>query len=239
MQLWRIGSSTVAMVMAITTTGLAYQAIAVVDGGSIKGEITYKGDPPAPAQIAVTKDQDVCGRAKTSPSLLIGANKGVQNAVVRIVGIQRGRKLADPTDVTFDQKGCEFVPHVLLFPAGSRIRIQNDDGILHNTTISAEANPAFSVAQPKFRRVVDKRIEHPEMPIRVRCDVHSWMGAWWISQEHPYYALTDAKGAFQLSDVPPGDYTIEAWHEALGKVTRKVTVGPKAVSEITLEMTRR
>jgi hypothetical protein len=239
MQLWRIGSSALATVTVIATAGLAYQPIEIVDGGSIQGEIKYHGDPPAPVKIAVTKDQEICGRDKISPSLLIGPNKGIQNAVVRIIDIQRGRKLAEPIDVTFDQKGCEYAPHVLLFPAGSRVRIRNDDGILHNTTISAEANPTFTVAQPKFRRVVDKRIEHPEMPIRVRCDVHSWMGAWWISQEHPYYALTDAKGGFALRDVPPGDYTIEAWHEALGTVTRKVTVKPKDIAQITLEMTKR
>jgi hypothetical protein len=75
------------------------------------------------------------------------------------------------------------------------------------------------------------------MPMRVRCDIHPWMGAWWVSQEHPYYALTDANGAFTLGDVPPGDYTIEAWHETLGKVTHQVAVKPNGVVTFTLEMT--
>jgi hypothetical protein len=85
---------------------------------------------------------------------------------------------------------------------------------------------------------MEKRIDEPEMPIRIRCDVHAWMGAWWISQEHPYYALSDAKGAFTLADVPPGSYTLEAWHESLGRVSRRVTVAPKKTLEVTLEMTR-
>jgi hypothetical protein len=139
--------------------------------------------------------------------------------------------------VTFDQKGCEFRPHILLFPAGSRVRIRNTDGILHNTTVTAETNRTFTVAQPKYRRTVIKRIAEPEMPIKVRCDVHSWMSAWWISQEHPYYALTDEHGAFTLTDVPPGTYTLEAWHETLGKTTTPVTVSAKAVARVTLEMT--
>lgn len=238
MQVRRIGLCALAMVTGIGTAGLAYQPIEVVNGGSISGEVKYQGDPPVPAAIAVTKDQEVCGREKHAPSLLVGSNKGIQNVVVRIVGIERGKKLAEPTDVTFDQKGCEYHPHVLLFPAGSTIRMRNDDDILHNTNVTAEANPAFSVAQPKFRRVVEKKIEHPEMAIRVRCDVHAWMGAWWVSQEHPYYALTDTNGAFTLGDVPPGDYTIEAWHETLGKVTQQVAVKPKDVVTLTFAMAK-
>jgi hypothetical protein len=75
------------------------------------------------------------------------------------------------------------------------------------------------------------------MPIKVRCDVRSWMSAWWISQDHPYYALTDDHGAFTLADVPPGNYTLEAWHETLGKTTAAVTVAANAVARVTLEMT--
>lgn len=239
MQGWRIVLCSFAAMMPIAIPGHAYQPIDVVDGGVIKGRITFQGKPPTPAKIAVTKDPEVCGRDKTASSLLVGPDNGIQNVVVRLLGIQRGRKLPEPADVTFDQKDCEFVPHVLLFPAGSRVRIRNGDGILHNITINAETNPTFTVAQPKFRRVVEKKIEHPEMPIRVRCDVHSWMNAWWISQEHPYYALTNDTGAFTLGDVPPGDYTIEAWHETLGKVTTQVAVAPEDVVQVTLEMTAR
>jgi hypothetical protein len=196
------------LIAGLATGASAYQGVDVVDGGSIAGTIRFKGTVPAAKTIAVTKDPEVCGHEKTIASLLVGADQGIENVVVRIADITRGRRLAAPLEVTFDQKGCEFRPHVLLFPAGSRVRIRNADGILHNTTINAEANPTFTVAQPKFRRVVEKRIADPEMPIKVRCDVHSWMSAWWISQDHPYYALTDYIGAFTLADVPPGNYTL-------------------------------
>jgi hypothetical protein len=76
------------------------------------------------------------------------------------------------------------------------------------------------------------------MPIRIRCDVHSWMAAWWVAQDHPYYALTDSDGAFALDDVPPGTYTLEAWHETLGTVRRTVTVPARGVLDVTLDMTR-
>jgi len=239
MQGLRIVSYSLALMAGLAAHAHAYQAVDVVRGGTITGRITFKGTSPAPKTIAVTKDAEACGREKTVTSLVVGADQGIQNVVVRIADITRGRRLPAPAEVTFDQKGCEFVPHVLLFPAGSRVRIRNDDGILHNTTVNGEANPAFTVAQPEFRRVVEKRIAKAEMPIKVRCDVHSWMGAWWISQEHPYYALTDSHGAFTLTDVPPGTYTLEAWHETLGKTTAPVVVAADAVARVTVEMTNR
>ena len=117
--------------------------------------------------------------------------------------------------------------------------IRQGQPLLHNINTRSEANPSFTVAQLKFRRIVEKRIEEPEMPIRVRCDVHSWMGAVWVSHDHPYYAFTDAHGSFALDDVPPGTYTLEAWHETLGTVTHSVTVSPKGVADVMLEMTKR
>lgn len=240
MLVW-IGLSAVAIVAggaSLATEPLAYQAIQVPEGGTIKGAIRYAGEPPPPKTIAVTKDPEVCGHEKTAADLLVSPEKGIRNAVVRLTDITQGKPLPKPKTVTLRQKGCEYSPRVAIFPAGSRVRIENEDGILHNTNTQSEANPSFTVAQPKYRRLIEKRISEPEMPIRIRCDVHSWMGAWWISQEHPYYALTDPNGAFVLDNVPPGNYTLEAWHETLGRVSRKVSVAPNGVLDVTLEMTR-
>jgi hypothetical protein len=230
--------ATVAAYASVTTDAAAYQTVEVTDGGTITGSVRYVGEPPAPKTIAVTKDPEVCGREKTATDLLVSPEKGIRNVVVRLSDVAQGKAFAKRRTVTVRQKGCEYSPRVSLFPAGTRVRIENADGILHHTNTQSEANPSFTVAQPGYRRVMEKRIDEPEMPIRIRCDVHAWMGAWWISQEHPYYALSDAKGAFTLADVPPGAYTLEAWHESLGRVSRKVTVAPKTTLEVTLEMTR-
>jgi hypothetical protein len=233
-----VAGAALALLMSTTTT-CAYQAVDVADGGAVTGTVRYQGDPPAPVAIRVTTDAEVCGDQKTSPNLIVGSDKGIANVVVRLADIQKGKPLAKTANVTFDQKGCEYSPHVLLFPAGSTIRIQNDDGILHNTQVNGEVNRSFNVAQPKSRRVVEKRIVEPEMAIRVQCDVHRWMRAWWIAQEHPYYAVTDAHGAFALDDVPPGTYRLELWHESLGKQSQSVTVEPRERVTMTLEMAKR
>jgi len=82
-------------------------------------------------------------------------------------------------------------------------QILNSDGILHNVHTTSTANPSFNQAQPKFKKTIEVKIEKPEFPIKVQCDAHGWMHAWWVSEDHPYYAVTDAKGAFKIADVPP------------------------------------
>jgi hypothetical protein len=224
--------------VAIAANGWTYTGGAVADGGTISGDVKYQGDPPAPAKIPVTKDNEVCGKEKPSPDLVVGADKGIKNVVVRLTNIQKGKAM-EPTKPTFDQKACEYTPHVLAFPAGSTVQILNSDGILHNVHTTSTVNPAFNQAQPKFKKLLEAKIDKPEMPIKVVCDAHGWMHAWWISQDHPYYAVTDDKGAFKLTDVPPGDYELEAWHETLGKQTQKVSVKAKEDTKVNLQMAKK
>jgi plastocyanin len=239
MHAWKLGAVACGVLLSAVAAN-AYEATAVTGGGKISGVVRYQGDPPAPAKLAVTKDTEVCGKEKTSPDLLVGPDKGIANAVVRISNIQKGKKLEPPAkNPVFDQKTCEFHPHVLAFPAGSTIEITNSDGILHNIHTTSEKNPAFNQAQPKFKKVIEKKIEQPEMPIKVQCDAHGWMHAWWISQEHPYYAVTDDKGAFTLVDVPPGDYEVEVWQEVLGKQTQKASVKGGDEAKVTFEMVKK
>ena len=240
MRRWILGALALVASAMLVATASAYEGIDVTDGGSISGDVKYNGEPPAPAKLPVTKDNEVCGKEKTSPDLIVGANKGIQNVVVRLANIQKGKKLAPAaTNPVFDQKGCEYTPHVLAFPAGSTIDILNSDGILHNVHTTSTANPSFNMAQPKFKKKIESKVEKPEMPIKVQCDAHGWMHAWWISQEHPYYAVTDANGAFKIADVPPGDYDLELWHETLGKQTQKVTVKAKEDAKVSAQMAKK
>jgi plastocyanin len=210
----------------------AYEAIAVSDGGKLSGTVKFEGTPPVPAKIAVSKDPEVCGKEKTAPDLLVGPDGGIANAVV-VVKAAKGKKL-DPLaqNPVFDQKTCEFRPHVLMFPAGSTIDILNSDGILHNIHTTSSVNPSTNQAQPKFKPKIQLKVEKPEWPIKVQCDAHGWMSAYWVSQEHPYYAVTDASGAFAIADVPPGDYEVEVWQEKLGKKTDKVSIKPKEETKV-------
>lgn len=217
----------------------AYEAITVTDGGSLSGTVKFAGTPPAPAKIEVTKDVEVCGAAgkeKTDPKLRVGAGGGIKDVAV-VVKATKGKALEVPAQpVTFDQKGCEYHPHVLAFPVGSTIQVLNPDGVLHNVHVMGKANPEANRAMPKFQKKVDWKIEKAEWPIAVKCDAHPWMHAWWLSMDQPYFAVTDADGNFKITDLPPGDYEVEIWQGELGKKTEKVTIKPKEDTKVDWSM---
>jgi plastocyanin len=224
-----------AALLAVPASGLAaYQGGDVKDGGTISGTVKFKGTAPAPKKLDVSKDKEVCGKSpKMDPSLIVN-NGNLANAVVTITDIKKGKKI-DAKKVTLDQKECEYHPHVLAFPAGSTVEILNPDGILHNVHSYSKVNTPFNQAQPKFKKTLQVKIEKPEA-VEVKCDVHGWMHGWLVATESPYVAVTDNSGAFKLTDVPAGTYTVEVWHEKLGKTSQKVTVKGKDDAKVNFEM---
>jgi len=216
----------------------AYEAIAVTDGGTLSGTVTIEGTAPPPAKIEVTKDPEVCGKEskeKVNPVLLVGPGGGIANVVVTVKAI-KGKKLEVPaTNPVFDQRTCEFHPHVLVFPAGSTIDVLNSDGILHNIHTTSTVNPSQNQAQPKFKPKIQIKIEKPET-IAIKCDVHGWMSGYWVATETPYVAVTDASGTFKVADLPPGDYDVELWQEKLGKAMQKASIKAKEETKVAWKM---
>ena len=230
--------SAFALLAAVASQSAAYEAVAVTDGGTLSGTVKFDGTPPAPGKIQVTKDPEVCGQEKVDPELLVAASGGIANAVVSVKA-SKGKKLEVPAqNPVFDQKTCEFHPHILLFPAGSTVDVLNSDGILHNIHTTSQTNPSANQAQPKYKAKIQIKVEKPEWPIRVQCDVHPWMGGYWISAETPYVALTDANGTFKIGDLPPGDYEVEIWQEKLGKKTEKVSIKAKEETKVDWKLSK-
>ena len=219
--------------IAIGFGAVAYQA-AADNGGTITGTVKYDGTAPAPKKVEVTKDKEVCGlKPHFDEDLIVSSSGGIANAVVVL---KDAKGTVTPGQVKFDQKGCDYQPHVLAFPAGSTVDIMNDDGILHNIHTYSKVNPPFNMAQPKFKKEIQQKIDKPEI-IKVSCDAHGWMHGWWYVTDTPYYAVTDDNGNFTIKDVPPGSYTIEVWQEKLGTQDQKVDVkaGASATSNFSLK----
>ena len=209
-------------------------SLASAAGGTISGTVKYDGTPPVPRKVEVTKDKDVCAlHPHFEEDLLVDSSGGIANAVVIVKGAKGDMK---PGDVKFEQKGCDYVPHVLAFPAGSTVDIINADGILHNIHTYSTKNPPFNMAQPKFKKVIQRKVDQPEV-IKVTCDAHGWMHAWWVATDTPYFAVTDDKGNYSIAGVPPGDYQVEVWQEKLGTEDQKVDVkdGATATSNFSLK----
>lgn len=186
--------------------------------GTISGHVLFKGEPPQRKELRVTFNKKTCGHTYQSESLLISEKGGIQNVVVSLLRIPKGLPVeTGDKPIQIDQQKCIFIPHVLLVPAGVEFEALNSDPVLHNFHTIGKHNKEINIMQTKTkRRRLPLMFPEPDT-IEVLCDVHSWMKAWIIVTEHPYYALTDADGQFRLENVPEGSYRIKAWHEELGK----------------------
>ena len=185
--------------------------------GTISGRALFKGEPPPPKELRVTLNKKTCGHTYQSESLLVSEKGGIQNVVVSLLRIPKGLpRKTDDKPIQIDQQKCIFIPHVLLVPAGVEFEVLNSDPVLHSFHTIGAHNKELNIIQTKTkRRRLPVTFPEPDT-IKVVCDVHSWMKAWIIVTEHPYYALTDADGQFRLENVPEGSYRIGTWHEELG-----------------------
>jgi plastocyanin len=234
---WNIFMALMLALILPAATGFAYDGETVSHGGTIEGVVMFKGKAPVPKKISVTKDAAVCGKtAKTDDSLIVNNGK-VEEAVVFIADIKKGKAMT-PGEVKLDQRDCEYHPHVLAFPAGSTVDVINPDGVLHNIHSYSKVNTPFNFAQPKFKKTLNVKIEKPEI-INIKCDVHNWMNGWLFSAANPYFSVTDRNGSFKLTDVPAGTYTLTVWHDTLGKLSQKVTVKPDQETKVTFELAKK
>lgn len=206
-------------------------ATAAQGNGTIAGRVVFKGTH-APGKLSVGKDKEVCGDAKQDPTLIVGGDGGVRNAVIQIAGLNQGKSPAKEAEL--DQAKCEYVPHVLVVPTGGKVKIKNSDGILHNVHTLSKENAPFNRAQPKFMKELSETFAKPEI-IPVRCDVHGWMSGWIVVTDNVFYDVSQADGTIKLADVPTGKYSLEVWHEKLGKAMREVEVKTGETVNVTFE----
>lgn len=231
----RLAVASGALVVFAAGQAFGYAGGDVSNGGTIKGVVKFKGTPPKPEKLDVNKDTAVCAvTEKIDKALVVSDGGGIEYAVVSLPGIESGKKFSDEK-TTLDQKGCEYLPHITLLPAGKELDILNSDGILHNIHTYGEKNKPVNVAQPKFKKVVKASFAEPEH-VKVTCDVHGWMKGWIVVMDNPYYTETDSNGAFTLTDVPAGDYELQVWQEKLGTQKQKVTVPAGGEVTVNFEM---
>ena len=201
----------------------AYRGITVEDGGSISGQVVFDGQTPPPVALPVHKNRAVCGESVPDESLLIDAHGGLKNVVVILDGIHTG-KSHPALPALLDNKNCAFVPRVQTIAVGQPLALRNSDFILHN--VHARRNgytTIFNLGLPYWSEKT-YRFTQPGH-VLVDCDVlHTWMRAHIIVTDHPYSAVTDATGRFDISDIPPGEYSLRLWHERLGEQTQPVSV---------------
>jgi hypothetical protein len=206
-------ASTIVISLASAQT---YQVINVSDGGTIAGTVKWSGPVPPLAEFPITKDPKICDpdSKKTTDleRLEIGPDGGVANTVVYLKNVTAGKALTAPEQRRhLDQRQCRYIPHILLVPQNNELSMQSSDATLH--TIHMEGAATFNLPFPFPNQVNSRSMSTPGL-VTLRCNGgHVWMNAQMFVIPHPYYAVTDESGRFELTDVPPGTYQIVAWHE--------------------------
>jgi hypothetical protein len=201
-----------------------YKRVKVQEGGSVRGSVRLSGNV-SDMTVPTGKDDKICGSSVLLSKLSTGRNEGVRNAIVYIQKIEQGKPFETGKKYLLDQRGCSYKPHVMVLPFGSPLEIVNSDPVLHNVHVSELGSSRMSVvniAQPirGQRSVIQaSQIRKPGFFVAT-CDAgHPWMNAYIVVADHPYYAVTDVDGNYNIDDIPPGEYRLMMWHEGV-RVTK-------------------
>jgi plastocyanin len=201
--------------------------------GTITGTIAFQGSAPAPQPIKMASDPNCPQQGGVTETIVVGSNGALKNVFVYVKdGLGNLRFPAPASPVVLDQKGCRYVPHVLGVQVGQPMQIVSSDPTLHNVHSMAQANREFNTGQPVPGVPHTHTFSTKEVMVPFKCDVHRWMNAWVGVLDHPFFAVTSDAGTFELKGLPPGTYTIEAWHEKLGTQTQTVTIGAKETKDV-------
>lgn len=196
--------------------------------GSISGSIKFEGTPPAAESIKMSKDCAAGpGPNPQSEAVLVGKDGALENVFVYVRDGLDSSYTFDPptTPAELKQTGCIYRPRVMGVQVGQPIDVMNADPTLHNVHALPMVNSEFNKHQPIQNQHMTHVFTAPEVMVRFKCDVHPWMASWVGVVSNPFFAVSDDAGHFNIKGLPPGTYTVEAWHEKYGRQSSKVTVG--------------
>ncbi len=213
----------------------AYFTVDPPTAGSVTGTISYKGKRPAPKAIDMS-EEPACVEAHQGKaydeSLVVNKSGKLANAFIYVKSGLEGKHFAiPPTPVTIDQRGCWFRPRVMGIQTGQTLQVIDSDPVTHNIHPMAVVNREWNHSQGAGDPPIARRFIKPEIMIRVKCTIHSWMHAFIGVLDHPYFAVSKDDGSFEIKNLPPGTYTIAVWQEKLGTQEQQLTVPPHGTAE--------
>jgi len=228
-----------------------YRVIEVTNGGIIKGVVraTKKvPDPVLPIEVKPKPDpketaieKETCGSSQPAGMYVFSPDLGVKNVLVIVEGIKEG-KAAPRKDIVINNRKCRFEPLVGITYVKSKFIIKNSDPIFHNTSLGKllknnRRRVVYNLALPRQGQVIKKPVRVPGL-IDVKCDAHPWMRAYIYASRHPYVAITDGNGRFEIRDLPPGKYRVRFWHEGFEEVVKEIEVKAGGSTEVSVTFTK-
>jgi Carboxypeptidase regulatory-like domain len=207
------------------------QKVSAAGEGSITGSVKLSGAAPHMRGIDMSKDP-YCVKQHQTPvmmeNVVVGSSGGLENVVLYISeGLTGNEARAVSSAVPeFDQKGCQYHPHVLAVDVDQKYKVVNSDQTTHNIhplPAPGAGNIGWNKSQPPGAPAIETSWKTEEVAISVKCNIHPWMHGWHAVVKGPY-AVTDDSGNYTIKNVPAGSYTVTAWQEEYGTQTAKVTV---------------
>ena len=221
-----------ALLMLLICPGLMF-------AGTVSGKVTYTGTPAKPKPIDMSKEPS-CAKEHATPvtteTVVTGANNALGNVVVYISTGAPDEGQVPPQAVTFEQKGCQYIPHVLTMHTGQELKVVNNDQTSHNIHPLAKTNREWNKSQPPGTPPISEKYDKEEF-IPVKCNVHPLMHGYFAVLKTSHVDVSKDDGGFKLPNLPPGKYTITAWHESYGTKTADVTITGNETKDVNFSFT--
>lgn len=219
------------------TKAVEYYHVDPATAGTVTGKVVFHGAKPARKLISMESEagceKEHAGKPVYDEPVVAAKDGGLSNAFVYIQAGLEGKKFEPVSQpVVLDQRGCMFAPRVLGVQAGQPLDLKNSDAVSHNVHPMPQNNREWNEQQSPGTPDIQHKFARTEVMIPVKCNVHSWMHAYLGVTENPYFAVTAADGAFELKNLPPGDYTVAVWHEKLGQQQQQVHVAPSGAAAV-------
>ena len=226
---------------AAGSAATAGRPVDAATAGSVSGTITLDGTAPRMRPINMAAEP-TCARVHTTPAMTedvqVGTGGALRNVVVYLKGdFSQYAFDAASSPMMLDQKGCQYTPHMIALRVGQPLHVMNSDQTTHNIHPVPVNNREWNESQPPGAGAIDQSFAREEIAIPVKCNVHPWMKSYVAVVSHPYFQVTGADGSFSLKNVPPGTYTLTAWHELYGASEQSVTVAASEAKSMDLTFT--
>lgn len=211
----------------MTLVAMLVCPVLVFGAATITGKVTYTGTPMKQKPIDMSKEPTCAKLHAAAPvmteTVVTGANNTLANVVVYISAGAPDESTVPSQAVTYEQKGCQYLPHVLTMQVNQELKIVNEDQTSHNIHPLPKLNAEWNKSQPIGAQPIDAKFGKEEF-IPVKCNIHPWMHGYFVVLKTSHYSVSKDDGSYTLPDLPPGKYTITAWHEKYGTQTQDVTI---------------